>query len=175
MDITLKRSNRARQIRLTVQPGGAVLLTAPQWMSENAINRFVQGHATWIERSVAKMSQLRVLPIRGRRAYLKHKEEARVFVHERLQYWNQFYGHAYGRVSIKNAKRLWGSCSRKGNLNFSYALLFLPCELADYVIVHELCHLQEHNHGAGFWRLVERTLPDYRARRAALRRYSPGV
>lgn len=160
-------------MRLTVQPGGVVILTAPLWISESSINRFLSGHKSWIERSVARMQNFKSLPVNGRKAYLKHKEEARTFVHERLQHWNQFYGHAYERVSIKNTKRLWGSCSRKGNLNFSYTLLFLPRELADYVVVHELCHLKEHNHGPSFWALVAKALPDFNIRRRELRRYLP--
>lgn len=173
MDVTLKRSKRARTMRLTVQPGGAVILTAPVSTTESSINRFLSGQRAWIERSVARMRDFKPLPVSGRRAYLKHKEEARTFIHERLRHWNQFYGHRYERVSIKNTKRLWGSCSRKGNLNFSYTLLFLPRELADYVVVHELCHLKEHNHGQRFWQLVAKALPEYDARRRELRRYLP--
>jgi len=160
-------------MRLQVQPGGVVILTAPLWMSQSSINRFLSGHRSWIERSVARMRDFKSLPVSGRKAYLKHKEEARAFIHERLEYWNQFYHHPYQRVSIKNTKRLWGSCSRKGNLNFSYTLLFLPRELADYVVVHELCHLKEHNHGPQFWQLVSLALPNYKKQRLELRKYLP--
>jgi len=92
--------------------------------------------------------------------YYKHKEEARVLVLERILFWNKIYNFKYGRVSIKNQKTRWGSCSLKGNLNFSYKLIFLPSHLVDYVIVHELCHLKEFNHGANFWKLVSDALPD---------------
>jgi predicted metal-dependent hydrolase len=160
-------------MRLTVQPGGEVILTAPPGTPSTAIDRFVRNHASWIERSVQRMRGFKPLPVRGRRDYLNYKEEARAFVHERLAHWNQFYRHRYERVAIKDTKRLWGSCSRKGNLNFSYALLFLPRELADYVVVHELCHLREHNHGPRFWALVTEAMPDFEERRAELRRYLP--
>lgn len=120
------------------------------------------------------MRTVSVLPVSGRGAYRANREKARTYIHARLEYWNQFYRYTYGRVSIKNTKRLWGSCSRKGNLNFSYALLFLPRELADYVVIHELCHLKEHNHGAEFWKLVEQTIPEYRERRMKLRSYQLG-
>jgi len=120
------------------------------------------------------MQDFKPLPVSGRRAYLKHKEEARAFVTERVKYWNREYGFRYDRIAIKNTKRLWGSCSRKGNLNFSFALLFLPRELADYVVVHELAHLKEHNHSPRFWALLEKSLPDFAIRRRELRRYLPG-
>ena len=173
MEVTLKRSNRVKYMRLKVLPGGAVVLTAPPWISSGVIERFVRGHSSWIDRSVRRMRTFKPLPVSGRRAYLKRKEEARSFITERVQHWNREYGFTYNRIAIKNTKRLWGSCSRKGNLNFSYALLFLPRELADYVVVHELCHLMEHNHGPRFWALVGKVLPDFVARRRELRRYLP--
>ena len=168
---TLKRSKRARYMRLSVQAGGAVVLTVPHRVDVGTIERFLAKHTEWISRASEKMRQFIALPVTGRRDYLKHKEAAREFICDRVAYWNQFYQFPYGRIAIKNTKRLWGSCSRKGNLNFSYALLFLPRELADYVVVHELCHLREHNHSRAFWKLVEKTQPRYVRLRRELKRY----
>ena len=106
---------------------------------------------------------------RSRAAYDTHKEAARALVHARLSAFNDLYGFTYGRVSIKNQKTMWGSCSKQGNLNFNYRLVLLPPELADYVIVHELCHLQELNHSRRFWDLVAQTLPQYPRLRMELR------
>jgi len=94
--------------------------------------------------------------------YLKHRQEAQQMILSRVSYWNQFYGYAYNRVVIRNQKRCWGSCTSLKNLNFSYKILFLPDNLRDYIIVHELCHLQELNHGKEFWNLVEQCIPAYR-------------
>jgi predicted metal-dependent hydrolase len=105
----------------------------------------------------------------GKREYAKHKEAARVLVHARLEHFNQHYGFAYNSVAIRNQRTRWGSCSAKHNLNFNYRIVFLPLALQDYLIVHELCHLQEFNHSAKFWALVAETTPDYRALRQALR------
>ena len=101
--------------------------------------------------------------------YLEHKETARQLVLARLSYFNQFYGFKIGRVAIRSQKSRWGSCSAKGNLNFNYRIIFLPPELQDYIIVHEICHLKELNHGAGFWSLVGEQLPDYLLLRRGLR------
>jgi predicted metal-dependent hydrolase len=101
----------------------------------------------------------------------KEKEAARALVHARLQFFNRHYGFAWGKVFIRNQRSRWGSCSSKGNLNFSFKLVRLPPELADYIIVHELCHLKEFNHSPRFWALVAETVPDYKARKAALRAY----
>ena len=93
--------------------------------------------------------------------YKKHKEDARTLIHDRLEYWAPICGVIYKRISIRDTKRSWGSCSSKGNLNFSYKLLFLPKCVSDYIIVHELCHLKELNHSERFWQHVEIALPNY--------------
>ena len=106
------------------------------------------------------------------RHYQTHKEQARALVKSRLEHFNQFYGFSYGRVAIKNLRSRWGSCSQKRNLNFNYRILFLPTDLQDYVIVHELCHLAEFNHSAQFWAQMQRVMPDARQRRTELRRFN---
>ena len=100
--------------------------------------------------------------------YRTHKEHARQVVSERLVYWNQFYNVSYGRVAIRDQRSRWGSCSSKQNLNFNYRIVFLPPELIDYIIVHELCHLLEMNHSPRFWAHVARAFPHYEALRLAL-------
>ena len=166
----LKRSRRAKYMRLTVRPGGTVVLTAPVGLSMNAIERFVASRSSWLANAIERMRQLKELPS-GKKEYYSHREAARTMVHERLRYWNAVYKFSYQRVAIKNTKSLWGSCSLRGNLNFSYKILFLPRELQDYIIVHELCHLVERNHAAGFWKLVALVLPNHKALRRELRRY----
>ena len=101
--------------------------------------------------------------------YLKHKEEARSFIYRRLEYYGKTYGFEFNRVSIRNQRTRWGSCSRKGNLNFNYRILMLPQHLADYIIIHELCHLKELNHSSKFWNLVAQVMPNYLERRRELR------
>lgn len=168
---TIRRSARTRALRIQVHPGGAVVVSAPHHASERAIDDFVKTHARWIAKASLRMAHYIRLPVSGRRDYLQYKEQARVFITQRVEKWNAHYGFTYQRIAIKDTKRLWGSCSRKGNLNFSYTLLFLPPELADYVVIHELCHLKEHNHAPRFWALVAQTMPHYKHLRRQLARY----
>jgi predicted metal-dependent hydrolase len=108
---------------------------------------------------------------RGTKPYQDAVKAVRALVHARHSYWSAVYGITYGKVAIRKQKTRWGSCSKKGNLNFNYRLGFLPAELVDYVIVHELCHIAEHNHGPKFWALVGQSFPAYKALRARLHTY----
>ncbi len=100
---------------------------------------------------------------------LQSRKLAREIVHKKIIYFNQFYNFSYGKVFIRSQKTRWGSCSSKGNLNFNYKISFLSPMLADYLVVHELCHLGEFNHSQKFWDLVAITIPDYKTRREELR------
>lgn len=170
---TLRRSKRAKYMRLTVHPGGVIVVTAPECFHMRAIEKFLESRSAWVASAVARMRSLVALP-GGKRDYKASREVARVLVHERLEKWNAAYAFAYHNVSIKNTKSLWGSCSRKGNLNFSYKIAYLPRELQDYIVVHELCHLKEKNHSRAFWALVGRALPEYPRLRRELKRYVLG-
>lgn len=93
--------------------------------------------------------------------YLEKKESVRLLIHSRLEKYNAYYNFKYGQVAIRDQKSRWGSCSSKANLNFNYRVGLLSEELMDYVVVHELCHLSEMNHGPKFWRLVAEAIPNY--------------
>jgi predicted metal-dependent hydrolase len=93
--------------------------------------------------------------------FYQYKSSALQLAENRLSHFNRYYGFSINRVTIKNQRSRWGSCSKKGNLNFNYRIALLPQPLADYVIVHELCHLGEFNHSKKFWQLVAKTIPDH--------------
>jgi len=103
--------------------------------------------------------------------YRHNKEFARQIISSRVEYFANECHFTYGRIAIRNSRRSWGSCSSLGNLNFHYRLAFLPKELLDYVVVHELCHLRHFNHSPAFWAEVAKILPTYQSLRADLRQY----
>ncbi len=121
----------------------------------------------WVRKRVYKRRRR----VGSTKHYREHKEVARAFVHARLVAINtEYYNYTYNRVAIRDTKSRWGSCSKKGNLNFNYRLLFLPQHLADYVIAHELSHLGEFNHSKNFWALVEKADPDYKSHQRELKK-----
>jgi hypothetical protein len=171
---TLKRYRRSKRVRLSISRERALLVTAPRTTPFYFIERILQEKEEWILKTLKYFEELPAPVSFGseKKLYAKHKEDARELVVRRLEYWNQFYNFSWGRVSIRDQKTRWGSCSKKGNLNFSYKLALIPAELSDYVIVHELCHLKEFNHSKNFWDLLARAIPDGKERRKALRKRS---
>ena len=89
-------------------------------------------------------------------------KQAKVVIPKKVRFWAEQMGESYGKVTVKNQKKRWGSCSSARNLNFNRRLIMAPPEVLDYVVVHELCHLRQMNHSKAFWREVEIVLPDYK-------------
>ena len=170
---SLRKTKRSRSLRVSIRANGEVLVSAPSYAPESAITTFVLHHAEWIFSKLSFFKQFTYIPIKGskQKHYLEHKEQARKIITERVLFFNQYYKFAYKRISIKNTSTRWGSCSSKGNLNFNYKLFFLTPELLDYVVIHELCHLKEFNHGKGFWNCVREACSNYKELRATLKKY----
>lgn len=168
---TVRKSRRARRLRITLSRAGDIVLTLPFFVSYDRGRLFLASKTGWIRE---KMEALRLRPetilLRGSvTEYRANRMAARTLVEARLAFFKKHYDVSWKRVSIRNQKTRWGSCSRAGNLSFNYRLLYLPPHLSDYVIVHELCHLREFNHSPKFWALVARTFADSLALRRELR------
>ncbi len=159
--IEIKKSSRARHIRITVSSDGKVTLTQPSFLSTESALHFARQKGEWIERALEyhKKADLLPIPKPSKRDFEKYKREARLLVIEKLKHFNEYYKLSFNKVSIKNQKSRWGSCSKTKNLNFSYRILFLPEHLQDYLIVHELCHTKVFNHSRQFWSLVKEQIP----------------
>lgn len=173
VEYTIRPSQRARRMRLTIDCATGVVITMPVFMRPGRAEEFIRRKAAWVIKTLKFLREQTVfLSLSGSGlTEAEARRQALALAQARLGYWNQFYQFAYNQVLVKIYKRRWGSCSRRGNLNFNYRIIFLPSELADYIVVHELCHLGEMNHSKKFWRLVAKVMPDYAARRRGLRRY----
>lgn len=179
----IRESSRARRLSITVHPDGRVVLTKPKRISIRAAEAFLAKHQEWIETAIEKFrkrvekkraDQIALpRPRKNSSAYKEARKAARALVTERLTHFNELYNFTYGTISIRDQKTRWGSCSAKGNLSFNYRIVYLSKELQDYIVVHELCHTKEHNHGSKFWDQVARTIPNHAFLRKELRtRYS---
>lgn len=120
---------------------------------------------TWVFRRIRRVrrkSTRHALFVKKSKAeYENNKEQTRTLVIQKIIEFNTFYHFNFGRISIRNQRSRWGSCSKKRNLNFNYRLALIPNALVDYVVVHELCHLGEFNHSKDFWNLVAQTIPNH--------------
>lgn len=165
-------SARAKRLRLAIYCDGAFVVTAPKGFGEGMIEKYIIQKSQWVMEKLEYFKSFSggVFVKKGnKREYAEYKERALVLAQARLEYFNSFYNLKYNKVNIKNQKTRWGSCSGKGNLNFNYKIALLPPHLADYIIVHELCHLKEFNHSNKFWALVAETTPNYLALRKELK------
>jgi len=168
----LKISNRARRMRLAVYCDGSCVVTVPRTMSDNLIEKFIIEKSQWIINRIDlfKKSGYKLGKTNNKAEYIKYKDKAFEIAQKKVEYFNATYKFNVNKINIKNQKTRWGSCSRKGNLNFNYKIALLPKEMSDYIIVHELCHLKEFNHSQKFWNLVAKIMPDYAGIRSDLKR-----
>ena len=169
-DYRLIRSNR-KTLALELRPGGEVWVRAPRWMPRAAIDRAVCEREEWIARKLCEMPPPRPEP--DDRQLAAWREQAARVIPPRVAYYAGVMGLTPAAVKINAARTRFGSCSSRGNLNFSCRLMAYSPEAIDYVVVHELAHLRHPNHGRAFYALVESVLPDYKARIQELR--SPGA
>ncbi len=170
---TLKRSLRSKKLCLCVYPDGTLEARAPRWISMREIERFISEKSQWIMEKLRLMEERGKNPlfrISSKEEYKKYKKQAKHLAVWKLKMFNEVYGFDYKKISIRNQKTRWGSCSQKGTLSYNYKIALLPEKYANYIIVHELCHLKEFNHSRCFWDLVSATVPDYKAIRKELRR-----
>lgn len=170
--VKISRNVRSKRIRLSILNNGTVLLTRPFYVTEKSALSFLNENIDWIKKKIREKKENTHpdIAIYDRDHYLQYKEKARVVVKEKVIYWSKFYNIGFNKISIRNQKRRWGSCSSKGNLNFNYKMFFLKEELQDYLVVHELCHLKHMDHSGAFWREVAKAVPDHKEKARSLRR-----
>ena len=158
MTCRIVRSAR-KTIAIQITPNGEVIVRCPARMGMGDIQRFVESKRGWIESHLQKIGPC--LPAFTEEELAAMAKQVKGIIPERAAYFAPLVGVSYGRITIRNQRTRWGSCSSKGNLNFNCLLALAPPEVLDYVVVHELCHRKEMNHSPRFWAEVERILPDY--------------
>lgn len=172
LSVLLVRSSR-KTLAVQIRADGTVIARAPLRMPKDRILCFLSEKASWIRMQQGKMQEREKMRQQARihldAAQEKElRERAKPVLAQRTAYFARQVGVTYGRITVRDQKTRWGSCSQTGNLNFNFRLILAPPEVLDYVVVHELCHRRQMNHSAQFWQEVAQVLPDYRKRKAWL-------
>lgn len=179
MDIQIIKSRR-RTVSIEVHTDGSVILRAPNRITKKELDIFIDKHMSWIESKQQLMKERKEEKIpTNAKAFdtLTSKERAVIrdtFI-RKVEYYSKIMNVTVGRVTIRNQKTRWGSCSSKGNVNFNYNLYYMPEELLDYVVVHELSHRKYMNHSQSFWCEVEKYCPEYMLCRRRLKDYTLSI
>ncbi len=209
---TVRRSERARRVRVNVHPHAGVEVVLPARAPERAAAAAVSELRPWIERRLgeardalaeaerALAERAGSLPYLGRHLQLVqqsgrtrvhrsgerllvpagdarpalerfYRRAARAEIAARLDQATALTGTSYSALAIRGQRTRWASCSSDGRMSFNWRLLLAPERVLDYVVWHEVCHLQVLDHSPRFWALVERHRPGYRADRDWLRRH----
>ena len=162
VELHIRRSKRVNGHRLYVRQGLPPELVVRPRASETYIDAAIAMHLAWLERQLATVAE----PCLGLDRLHLTEEQGRREAHARISLIAQSeaaaLGVSYTRLTLRNQRSRWGSCSSKGALSFNWRLVLAPHDVLDYVVVHEVCHLAEHHHGPAFWELVARRRPAYR-------------
>lgn len=166
-ELQFVRHSRARRYVISVRDDGTVRVTVPRWGSTREAREFAEREWLWIEKQRARFESPASEPdpavLRALRERAKRELPARLMELARR------YGLGVSRVSIRNQRWRWGSCSRNGHICLNWRLVTMPDAVRDYVLIHELMHLRRMDHSPKFWKLVEAACPDFRDARKYLR------
>ena len=209
-EFRVRRSPRARRVRVSVDGTGEVEVVLPKRAPERAAAQAVRELTPWIERrrrtlarAAAEVARpegtvpylgrdLRLVPQPGRERVHRrgddllvpkrdaaaaierwYRRQARAEIGPRLDAATARAGTSYTGLTIRGQKTRWASCSTTGHMSFNWRLLLAPEAVLDYVVEHEVCHLERMDHSPRFWALLESRVPDWREHARWLRRYGP--
>jgi predicted metal-dependent hydrolase len=161
--VLLERSTRARRIVISVRPAG-VRVAVPSRVPFKHALEFVSLKKAWVRRHLDKIEreESRRFALAGSFARINRPAAAKK-LKARLDYLAGQYGFSFNRVSIRDQKTRWGSCSHANNISLNMKLVILPPELLDYVLLHELVHTRIHDHSPRFWAELDRYVGNARA------------
>lgn len=162
--------SKRKTLSLQVTSDGKVIVRAPLKTGKKYIEDFVREHEEWIEKAKTRVENKKYSL---KEASPEEEKALRRLAREKLpgkvSFYSALIGVTPGRITITGARTRFGSCSGKNNISFSFYLMRFPDEVIDYVVVHELCHILQHNHSKEFYKEIEKILPDYKEREKLLR------
>jgi len=166
--IRVERTRGRCNIRVSVQPGGVVSVYVNNRTSEREIRRIVQQKRDWIIKTIQAIdSKVKI----HRYDSPERRSAAKSLLSDLVMKFANYHGFQVNKITIRNQKSRWGSCSLKNNINLNMQLIQLPTSLRDYVIFHELVHTRYHNHSRQFWSELEKYVPEARVKQKELNDY----
>lgn len=170
--IRLEHSSRVKRVIITIRPNKGIRVTVPIRVSFNSALKFVNQKNNWIRKTLARIQQVESQQKTLTDLYSTiDKTKAKKTLITKLNLLANKHGFNYKKVSIRNQKTRWGSCSHKNNISLNMKLIVLPEELIDYVILHELVHTRVHNHSKRFWNEMDKYMGNGKAMAKRLGKY----
>ncbi len=167
-DYQLIRSKR-KTVSVEVNGAGLVVVRAPLRMPAFMIDAFVSRRSEWIDRAVEKQRRKNAAAVHVSRQDMEQlRKQAKKILPGRIAFFAEQMGLEAPPFRVTSARTRYGSCSPKNSLSFSLFLMANTPEAIDYVVVHELAHIRNKNHGPRFWAEVSSVLPDWKARKKTL-------
>ncbi len=172
-EVIVRKNPLSRSVRFSVSPSGRLQMSVPQHLSDFKVKLYLNTNRKLIREQIPLSD-----PATQRARDAKKKilmKHAREYLPYRLEYFAKLYGYHYERCRLSHAATRWGSCSSTGTISLNIGLMQVPEILRDYVIIHELAHLNHMDHSAAFWQEVAQHDPRYKEHRKKLKMFSPGV
>lgn len=170
--------SRRKTMAISIDRDGEIFFRVPLRTSEREIMRMAEEKSHWIITNYLKIRDKKnsrpvsdLSAVQRSALEKRYKDAARAYIPQRVAYYHAMTGGVYERITIRDQKTRWGSCSSKGTLSFNWRLMLAPPAVLDYVVVHELCHLTHMDHSPAFWQAVEAICPDYRQLRLWLKEH----
>ncbi|MGH3003036.1 MAG: M48 family metallopeptidase [Gaiellaceae bacterium] len=161
VEVLVRRSSRVQGHRIYVRQGRPPELVVRPRASEAQIAAAIEFHRPWLSRQLARMSEPQLGLDRLKLTERQGRTEARARIVLIAQSEAAALGVSFKRITLRDQRSRWGSCSNKGALSFNWRLVLAPHDVLDYVVVHEVCHIVELHHGPAFWAVVARRRPAY--------------
>jgi hypothetical protein len=172
--VFFKRNTRSKNVNIRVRPEKGVLVTMPVWLSYAEATRILEKNLNWVREQKKKMEEWVMENVAGPDVPFEiEREDIKAWLTGRVERAAERYGFDYGRISVREQATRWGSCSSKNNISLNAKLAWLPDELVDYVIIHELMHTRIKDHSGNFWRAMDEVFGDAKAVDRRLRDYYP--
>lgn len=171
------RHPRAKRYVIRVRPDGSVRVSIPRWGGRREAARFVSEQGEWIASQRARLVRERASrpPAPSAEALRALRARAKRELPARLLALAEVHGLTVAKISIRNQRGRWGSCSRRAHICLNWRLMEMPAWVCDYVLIHELMHLRRLDHSPAFWAHVALACPDYQRARRWLRDHARGL